>query len=85
MEEQGLPKKARIGKARVASLQLEAKGTTTRNKVRLFNSNVKTVLQYGSEIWRLTVSKTNRIKTFINSSLRRILQIRWCEKISNTD
>ncbi|XP_061184944.1 uncharacterized protein LOC133192958 [Saccostrea echinata] len=64
--------KARIGKARVAFLQLgniwKTKGITTRTKVRLFNSNVKAVLLYGSETWRMTVTTTNRIQTFVNSS-----------------
>jgi hypothetical protein len=49
--------KARIGKARVAFLQLgniwKTKGITC-TKVRIFNTNVKAVLLYGSETWRMT-------------------------------
>jgi len=49
--------KARIGKARVASLQLKniwsARTIATQTKIRIFNSDVKSVLLYGSETWRL--------------------------------
>lgn len=81
--------KARIGKARIAFMQLgniwKARGITTRTKIRLFNSNIKAVLLYGSATWKMTLSTTNRIQTFTNSCLRCILQIRWPDKISNTD
>jgi hypothetical protein len=81
--------KGRIGKARVAFLQLgniwKTKGITTCTKVRIFNTNVKAVLLYGSETWRMTVATINRIQAFVNSCLRRILQIRWPDKISNTN
>ncbi|VDO81596.1 unnamed protein product [Schistosoma margrebowiei] len=45
--------KARIGKARAAYLQLRnignSKQLSTNTKVRIFNTNVKTVLLYGAE------------------------------------
>ncbi|CAH8469805.1 unnamed protein product [Schistosoma intercalatum] len=45
--------KARIGKARAAYLQLKniwsSKQLSTNTKVRIFNTNVKTVLLYGAE------------------------------------
>ncbi|VDO96554.1 unnamed protein product [Schistosoma curassoni] len=45
--------KARIGKARVTFLQLKniwnSKQLSTNTKVRIFNTNVKTVLMYGTE------------------------------------
>ncbi|VDO99322.1 unnamed protein product [Schistosoma margrebowiei] len=47
--------KARIGKTRQAYLQLkniwESKQLSTNTKVRIFNTNVKTVLLYGAETW----------------------------------
>ncbi|VDO92673.1 unnamed protein product [Schistosoma margrebowiei] len=50
--------KARIGKARAAYLQLRniwnSKQLSTNTKVRIFNTNVKTVLLYGTETWRTT-------------------------------
>jgi hypothetical protein len=54
---------------------------------RLFNSNVKSELHvlYGAETWRTTVNTTKKIQTFITNCLRRILQIRWPDNISNEE
>ncbi|VDP69621.1 unnamed protein product [Schistosoma mattheei] len=50
--------KVRIGKSRAAYLQLRniwnSKQLSTNTKVRIFNTNVKTVLLYGAETWRTT-------------------------------
>ncbi|VDO57621.1 unnamed protein product [Schistosoma margrebowiei] len=79
--------KARIGKARAAYLQLRngwsSKQLSTNTKVRIFNTNVKTVLLYGAETWRTTKAIIQKIQVFINSCLRKILQIRWPDTISN--
>ena len=60
--------KARIGKARVAFLQLKniwnARPIATQTKIRIFNSNVKSVLLYGSETWRTTKKTTRKVQTF---------------------
>ncbi|VDP17507.1 unnamed protein product [Schistosoma margrebowiei] len=72
--------RARIGKARAAYLQLrnvwKSKQLSTNTKVRIFNTNVKTVLLYGAEA-------IQKIQVFINSCLRKILQIHWPDTISN--
>jgi len=61
--------KARIGKARAAFLQLKnvwnSKDLTLQTKIRIFNTNVKPVLLYGSETWRTTVATTKNVQTFI--------------------
>ena len=54
-------------------------------KIRLFNTIVKSVLLYGAETWRTTVTTTKKIQTFINNCLRRILRIRWPDTISNEE
>ena len=54
-------------------------------KIRMFNSNMKSVLLYGAETWRITKFTVKRVQTFINSCLRRILQIRWPDTISNNN
>ena len=81
--------KARIGKARTAFCILykvwTSKVISRRTKIRIFNSNVKSVLLYGAETWRTTQATTKRIQTFINSCLRQILRIHWPERISNTE
>ncbi|VDP50378.1 unnamed protein product [Schistosoma margrebowiei] len=72
--------KARIGKARAAYLQLRnvwnSRQLSTNTKVRIFNTNVKTVLLYGAETWRTTKAIIQKIQVFINSCLCKILRIR---------
>ena len=81
--------KARITKARFAFTTLRPIWRSTnlqlRTKLRLFNTNVKSVLLYGSETWRLTKGLEHKIQVFINSCLRQILRIRWPDKITNED
>nr|KAG5712763.1 hypothetical protein BaRGS_029818 [Batillaria attramentaria] len=56
-----------------------------RTKLRIFNSNVKSVLLYGCETWRTTKTMQQKIQTFLNTCLRRIFNIRWPEKIRNEE
>nr|KAG5701649.1 hypothetical protein BaRGS_019338 [Batillaria attramentaria] len=76
---------ARIGKARAAMVMLKniwaSKVISTRTKIRIFNSNVKSVLLYGRETWRTTKTVKQKIQTFFNTCLRRIFKTRWTEKI----
>ncbi|VDP31351.1 unnamed protein product [Schistosoma margrebowiei] len=80
--------KARIGKARTAFLQLKniwnSKQLSTNIKVRIFNANVKAVLLYGAEFWRTTTTIVKKVKVFINSCPRKILNIHWPDTISNS-
>ena len=55
-----------------------------KTKLRIFTSNVKSVLLYGAETWRTTKALVNKLQVFV-SSLRSILGIRWPEKIRNED
>ncbi|VDP26143.1 unnamed protein product [Schistosoma curassoni] len=79
--------KARIGKARAAYLQLwniwNSKQLSTNTKVRIFNTNVKTVRLYGAETRRTTLAITQKMQVLVNSCLRKILRIRWPGTISN--
>ncbi|CAH8875279.1 unnamed protein product [Trichobilharzia szidati] len=79
--------KSRIGKARNTFINLKPiwkySSLSINNKIRIFNTNVKSVLLYGSETWRVTKSIFNRLQTFINNRLRSILKIRWPERITN--
>ena len=50
-----------------------------------FNSNVKSVLLYGSESWRFTSNVTKKLQSFVNRRLRFILGIFWPNKISNEE
>nr|KAG5696758.1 hypothetical protein BaRGS_013567 [Batillaria attramentaria] len=62
-----------------------SKVISTRTKLRIFNSNVKSVLLYGCETWRTTKTVQQKIQTFLNTCLRRIFNIRWPEKIRNEE
>ena len=79
--------KVKIQKARGAFAMLKniwkTKQIRTKTKLRIFNSNVKSVLLYGSESWRLTKGDLNKLQTFVNGCLRRIMDIKWYDKITN--
>jgi len=72
--------KSRIGKARSAFIMLKniwaSKEIRISTKLRILNSNVKSVMLYGSETWRTTKAFMKKIQTFFNTCLRRILNIR---------
>ena len=78
--------KSRINKARLAFNTLRpmwnSRALSLKSKVRIFNTNVKAVLLYGSETWRITKANTNRIQIFVNRCLRRLLKIKWPETLS---
>ena len=81
--------KARTNKARSAFASLNkiwnAGTLSTRTKLRIFNSNVISVLLYGAETWFLNQSMIAKLQTFINKCLRRILKIFWPNLISNVN
>ncbi len=81
--------KSRINKSRTAFASL-AKVWNTNNisiktKLRLFKSNVLSVLLYGAETWFLNTAVISKLQTYINKCLRRIHKIFWPNKISNTE
>ncbi|KAH9581398.1 aconitate hydratase [Schistosoma haematobium] len=53
-----------------------SKRLPTNIKVRIFNTNVKTVLPYGNEMWRTITTIIKKVQIFINSCLRNILNVR---------
>ena len=82
--------KARIGKARVAFLQFKdiikiIIMERQADSYPIFNSNVRSVLLYGSETWRTAKKTTRKVQTFIYNCLRRILKIHRPETISNVE
>ena len=81
--------KNRIGKARVAFSMLKkvwrSRDIKLSTKIRIFNTNVKSVLLYGADILSFTVNNESRIQSFINRCLRNILRIWWPNKIRNEE
>ena len=79
----------RIGKARTAFKLLhrvwKSKEIEEKTKVRIFNSNVKSIRLYGAETWKTTVVLSRRIQPFVDGCLRKILGRRWPKKILNDE
>ena len=57
---------------------------TTKTKIRLYNSNVKSILLYGSECWRVVKGDMAKIDAFHNGWMD-MQWIFWPNKISNVD
>ena len=80
---------ARIGKATAAYKILmpvwRSGSISKKTKLRIFSSNVKSVLLYGCETWRITKTGMTKLQTFVNRCLRHILHIRWQERITNQE
>jgi len=70
--------KSRTSRAQIASRSLhkiwQPNNLSLRTKLRLFNTNVKSVLLHGAETWKTTKNLINKIQAFINRCLRRILR-----------
>ena len=58
---------------------------STKTKLKIFNSNIKSVLLYGAETWLTNKQLIQKLQTFINKCLRRILRIYWPQIISNQE
>ncbi|XP_068726503.1 uncharacterized protein [Montipora capricornis] len=54
-------------------------------KLRIYNSNVKSVLLYGCETWRVLKSSMAKIQVFMNRCLRQILGVRWYDRLRNEE
>ena len=79
----------RIGKAAGVFNTLRPIWQSTKlslnTKLRIYNSNVKSVLLYGCETWRVLKSSMAKIQVFVNRCLRRILGVRWYDKLRNEE
>ena len=53
--------------------------------MKLMKSLVHSIFLYGSETWTLTSYLENRINSFENKCYRKILNITYLDRISNTD
>ena len=81
--------KRRISKASQAFSMLKniwkSKKLSRNTKIRIFRSNVVSVLLYGCESWKVTTSISRMLEVFQNRCLRRILNIFWTTTISNIE
>ena len=81
--------KSRIGKATAVFKTLRPIWTSqvisVKTKLRMFDTNVKSVILYACETWRVTNTLTHKVQTFITRCLRAILHIKWQDKITNEE
>ncbi|XP_030745204.1 uncharacterized protein LOC115874246 [Sitophilus oryzae] len=79
----------RINKARITFGMLNYIGRSRQHsqltKLINFNSNVKPVLLYGTETWKITLPLLNKLQVFINRCLQKIVGIFWLNSIRNED
>ena len=80
---------ARIQKASGAFNQLsniwKNRNIQSYTKIRIYKAAVLTILLYGSEVWNTTKKQLHRFEVFHQRCLRRILRIRWLDRVRNTE
>ena len=62
---------------------LESKRTNINLRIRTFDAFVGSIFLYNSELWTLTKQMEQKIDAFQRSLLRKMLGIRWPDKITN--
>ncbi len=63
----------------------ESRRATLEVKIRLFNSHIQSIFLYNSKLWTLTKNLENTVVVFQRNTLRKIINIRWHDKIRNED
>ena len=80
---------SRIGKARYVYHNLKSVWNSSqyrrRTKIKIFETNVLSVLLYGCETWKMNRYNEKRIDIFVQKCLRRILKIYYPNMISNDE
>ena len=80
--------KNRLQKARGAFHRLarvwNTRGIGRKTKIHLFKTLERPVLLYGYETWKITKRDEKQLDTFQTKCLRRILRIRWQQRITNS-
>ena len=56
-----------------------------KTKMRIFKSNVISVLLYGCSTWKMTEADEHQLDVFLHTCLRRILRIYWPTRVSNEE
>ena len=56
-----------------------------KTKLRLYKTLVVPVLLYGSETWKMNKGDDKTVNVFHNRSLRKILRIRWQDRVSTKE
>ena len=79
----------RIGIASSSMGKLALIWSSTRfsiiTKLRIYNALILSIILYGAATWTLSRYLTKRLDAFDTQALRRILGIRWPERVSNVE
>ena len=79
----------RLQKAKSSFVQLKkvwrSPNISEKTKIKIYHSNVLSVLLYGAECWRVTQRDSQRLSGFHTSCLRKICRIYWPQKITNKE
>ena len=59
--------------------------TATSSLKQIYKAAVLTILLYGSEVWNTTKKQLHRFEVFHQRCLRRILRIKWLDRVRNTE
>ena len=57
---------------------------SVHTKIKIYKVMVRSILIYGHESWYSTVTTDNKLLAFENKALRRILGIKWWDRVSNS-
>ena len=57
----------------------------TPTKIRIYKAAVLIILLYGAEVWNTTKKQMKRFEVFYQTSLRRILRIKWFFHVTNDE
>jgi len=63
----------------------KSKRLSLQVKIRLYESLVLSTLQYGAEMWPVTVANCKKLEAAHHKWLRRILGITWKQKVKNEE
>jgi hypothetical protein len=79
----------RISKSQLALNQMggiwRTNVVSTNTKVKMSNCTIESVLLCGAKNWKVDKETMQKLQTFINKSLRKILKIHWPDKINNIE
>ena len=59
------------------------KNFSVHTKIKIYKTIVRTFLIYGHESWYSTVTSDKKFVVFENKALRRILGVKWWDRVSN--
>ena len=64
---------------------LKSNKISLSTRIRAFNAYVASIFLYNSELWTLTKIKEKKINTFQRNLLRKIMNIKWPQIMTNEE